>query len=220
MEYLVQQNNEIINRAYNKASELIKKIYNLEYFDKTNYEKNIKDLGFSIINDDNNYLFTETIAVFYSPQENKIFIDESLMNEGLLSEEVMGVVMLHELLHMASTNRKNYKSGFNHKALPITYNEGCTQYLAIKLYYDDLEKGIETNSFYPESTKAIKHIVDLLGENKIFNGYFTADPRKAADGLSPKELDTWVDTIMVLQNSLEEKQVTEHKEEEKDVLVR
>ena len=202
MEDILNVNMHALNNASNKALSLIKNLYDLKYFDKTNYEKNIKDLKTVFVDDniDNNNFIS------YSPDFNSILVNKPILSMGIIDEDFMCVQLIHELIHMASTNRKKNLTGFSHEAVPITYNEGCTQYLALKLFYGDkLEDAIKNNPFYHDSVLTIKESIDTLGEEVIFNGFFNADLRKSVDSFSPKVLDKWIDYVMILDNSLEEK---------------
>ena len=205
MEDIYEQNMVILKNASNKALSLLSKLKDLKYFDNTNYENNIKDIKFTLVSEDDAKIFNNNQLALYHLDTNSIYVRESMLNSSVLNEDFVCMLLLHELIHMASTNRKKNKNGFSHDALPITYNEGCTQYITLKILYDNMEEAINNNTVYPESTKAIKDAVDSLGEEKMFDGFFSCDVRKHADNLNPKELDRWVDTIMVLTNSLEEK---------------
>ena len=207
---IVKQNMDIIRNAYNRATQLVTKIYDLSYFDKTNYEKNIHDFEPVLVTEKDSKLFGQNELALYYPIINKLCIQESLLHEGVLNEDITCLVMLHEMLHMASTNREKQETGFNHEAYPITYNEGLTQYLALKIYYDNIEEAIKNNIIYPESTTYVKKIIDELGEEKVFNGFFKAKARESVEKFSPKELDKFTETIMALTNSLEEKQSKEN----------
>lgn len=185
MEEIYEQNQIIFKNAYDRACNEFKKLFDLKYFDKTNYEKNTEDFQF------------ESIIKDYNADGLK---------KDLLNEDYVCMLILNKLIFIASTNKEKNRSGFIHEALPITYNEGCRQYLTLKtLYGESLSNYIDSCNIYPESTKEIKKLVAELGEEKVFDGFFSADVRKHADNLNPKELDRWVDTIMVLTNSLEEK---------------
>lgn len=211
MESLIEQNSKVINSASNKALNMLIKLYDLPYFDRKNYEENIKDFQFVLVNEDEEKLFEENQIAMYHSGLNKILVKESMLNEGLLDENELSIILFHELIHMASSNRKRGMIGFNHSALPITYNEGCTQYLAIKMFYEDnIDEGLLNNRLYPQSTLAIKNIVDLLGEEKIYRGFFSADARKEVDAFSPKELDVWIDTIISMDRSYEEEKSKEN----------
>lgn len=205
MEEIYEQNMEILKRATSKATQDVLKLYDLPYFDKKNYEENKSTLKFILaLGDEGEFLSDDQVAI-YVASTNSIYLKDSLLHKTLIDEEVLRMILLHELIHMASTDRKKGRVGFETDAFPITYNEGCTQFLTLKV----LDKKIEENIMYPESTKYVKEVIDSLGEEKIFNGFFEAKPRKSVDGFTPKELDNWIDTIMALTRSLEEQRAKE-----------
>ena len=245
MDKTFEENMNILNRATARAVELIKKLYNLSFFDKSNYETNIKDIRFILATDDeieeskeeNGFLDKNQIAL-YVAKINAVIIKKSLLEQGvLLDENTVCMVLLHELIHMASTDRKKGFIGLFHEALPITYNEALTQYLALKLFYTDvpskdsdnyissifsglriLDEAIDKNQFYPESVKTIRDLIKVFGEDKIFTGFFEADARKSIDSFKPQQLDFLTDYLMVLSNSLEERMAKEELESiEKEV---
>ena len=188
-----------------KALGLMSKLYNLKYFDKTNYENNIQDLKFELTDDEDNDLFKEWQLALYEPSTNTICINANMLDMGIINEEQLCLMLMHELVRMSSTNRKEGAIGFAHEAVPFTYNEGCTQYIALKLYYDELsEEVLNNNSIYPISTRIIKSSVDALGEELIFDGFFEANFKKEVDGFTPKVLDKWIDYVMEIDGSLEE----------------
>ena len=206
MEERFIENMNVLNTALSKAFDDINKLYDLPYFDKENFEKNKKDLQLILVNEDDGKFFGDDQAAMYLINNNSLCVKKSILNNYKVYEDALHALLLHELIHMSSTNVEKKRTGFDHDAFPITYNEGCTQYLTMKLLYgDDIDKALEGNIFYPESTRFVKKIVDDLGEEKVFHGYFEADARKCVDAFTPKELDIWTDTVMKMSKSNEER---------------
>ena len=205
MEELFEHNMGLLNSITAESFEDLNKLYNLPYFDKKNLEKNKKNIKFILIDESDGKFFSENQSALYMNVDNSMCIKKSVLYSDVLNKDDLHTLLVHELIHMASSNTDKKKTGFAHKAFPITYNEGCTQYLTLKvLYGEDIDKALENNHFYRESTKFIKKIVDDIGEEKLFNGYFEANPRKSVDGFTPKELDKWTDTVMEMTRSREE----------------
>ena len=204
MESLYEDNKVILNNALSKAFKDLDKLYDLKYFDKSNYENNKKDMGLILVDEENGKLFGKDQVAMYMPN-NSLCVKESILHNYKLDEEVIRTILLHELVHMASTNKEKGKTGFAHEAFPLVYNEGCTQYITLKLLYgDEIDKGLSSNTFYPESTSFIRKIVEGIGEEKLFNGFFEAKPRKSVDGFTPKELDVYIDSVMAMSMCNEE----------------
>ena len=155
MEEIYEQNMEILKRATSKATQDVLKLYDLPYFDKKNYEENKSTLKFILaLGDEGEFLSDDQVAI-YVASTNSIYLKDSLLHKTLIDEEVLRMILLHELIHMASTDRKKGRVGFETDAFPITYNEGCTQFLTLKV----LDKKIEENIMYPESTKYVKEVI-------------------------------------------------------------
>ena len=202
MDKIYSTNIETLKKASDKALILMGGLYNLPYFNKENLEKNIGGFKFSLSDSElSNNQFAR-----YIPSLNSICINEELLKSELIDEDLTSILLLHELIHMASFNKEKNMVGFGHEAVPVTYNQGCTEYLTLKLFYKDkIEEGINNDMFYPQSVRIIKNVVDALGEDKIFDGFFEADLKKNVDGFSPKVLDKWIDYVMEMDQSLEEK---------------
>ena len=210
---LLETNMSTLKEASTKALELLKGLYDFKFFNKDNYEKNIETFQFVLVEEDETKLFSEGQFALYVAKTNAIYVKEDMLRMGVIDKEQVTKMLLHELVHMASANRKRNRVGFNHEASPITYNEGCTQYLTLKLYdKENFDKEIENNIMYPQSTKIVKECVDDLGEETIFKGFFEANLRKSVYGFSPKTLDRWIDYVMKLSNTLEEKISKENNE--------
>ena len=206
MENIYKKNLEIIDKSIKRSFDLLKGLNKLKYFDKTNFEKNKESLSIVHISDENDLImFEDNQVVLYVCETNTLYINDSLLYNQLLDEDLICMYILHELMHMASASIEKNVVGFMFETMPITYNEGCTQYLTLKLLFDNnFENAIKNNTMYPQSVITVKRAVDLLGEETVFNGFFEASLKKAVDGFSPKVLDEWIDYVMELSNSLEE----------------
>ena len=91
--------------------------------------------------------------------------------------------------------------------MPITYNEALTQWLTLKLYYGkkNMEEAIQKNELYPESVRRINSLIERVGEENIYNGFFEADIKKNLNQM-PKEFKSeLLDEILRFANSNEEK---------------
>ena len=201
MNELYNNNLIVLQNATDKAFELIRKLYDLNYFDKTNYEKNIGD--FNIINVNNEEEIQEEFAK-YNPVLNKLVIKNETLFEEVLKEDEVCLQVLHGLINMASTDRDNNKYGFVFEGLPFTndYNDACAWYLAYKLFYgEEFDKLFDKNNDF-SNLSLVKGAVDALNEETIFNGFFEGDFKKSIDALSPKELDTINDYLFNINENL------------------
>ena len=114
---------------------------------------------------------------------------------------------MHEYLHMASANLEKQTVGFESDALPVTYNEALTQWLTLKLYYgqENMKEAIQNNVIYSESVTKIDAMIAKIGEEYVFNGFFEANIGKNTNELPKKYKGDWIDTIISLVKSNEEK---------------
>ena len=126
---------------------------------------------------------------------------------GNISVENLAILILHEYIHMASTDYTRQIIGFESEILPKTYNEALTHWLALKLFYGDdkLENAVNNNIIYPNSVRQIDRLIRETSEKEIFNHFFEADINKNSSQMSKKTRMKWVDVILKLSSSEEEK---------------
>ena len=146
MDEMIKTNINTINNASKKALECIKKLKDLKYVNLENYEKNIKDFGFCFIDESDTTIFSELEFAWYIPSMNKIALKESIIKMGYINEEYLTILFLHELVHLSSTSRETGIIGYENSIMTITFNESCTQYMALKLYYgENLDNKIDNS---------------------------------------------------------------------------
>ena len=173
-------------------------ISKLPYFDSDNYIKNSKTLKRTIATDEkiiNNvpaFYLSINNSIVFQPQDFYLFTDEELLQ-----------LILHEHIHMASTDLDKVTIGFESKGFSVTYNEGLTQWLTLKLLYDDMESAIEKNIFYPQTVKEIDKLVKTIGEEKVFNGFFSANLKQNLSDLNTNDFDNVIDCMNKISESVE-----------------
>ena len=192
---------ERLDRIQKKVDKILENdLYTLPYFNDINYQKNKKTLK--------KYIFEEPIADnhsigIYDSYANIIGIDSNLIFDETTDEELI-VTLLHEHIHMASTDLERHVVGFNNEALPFTYNEAATQYLALKLYYNNMDIAFKNNKMYNESVIKFYNVLNEIGECTIYNGFFEADSKKNATEMTPNQKQKWLDYILSSFNTNEE----------------
>ena len=108
----------------NVNNKLIENLQKLKYFNSTNFNKNIVTFKRFLISGEK--ISTDGQLALYSSKLNTLIIDEYNLNENI-SDEQLEILILHEYLHMASTDLEKQVIGFESEAMPITYNEALTQ---------------------------------------------------------------------------------------------
>lgn len=196
---------ERLKKVTLKVNEIIRdKLPKLPYFNNANFNKNLPTFKRGLVYGED-LLGNNQLAAYFS-KLNSIFIDESKVNEDI-SDEQLEVLILHEHIHMASTDLENQKIGFESEAMPVTYNEALTQWLTLKLYYgeENMDKAIQNNILYPESVKRVDELIKKIGEEDIFRGFFEADIKKNTTEFPKENKSIWLDTVLQLGSSEEEK---------------
>ena len=149
-----------------------------KFFKDTNFKKNIESLK-KVLCDDATFMLSSPIAYF--SKSNLIVVNTLAINQETITVEDFSMLYLHELIHMASTNRDNNNIGYisSDNGYPKIYTEAATQYLTLKLLYgDNLKEAIDKNYVYPEAVKLFSKMVEEVGEEVLYNGFFEADPNK------------------------------------------
>ena len=99
----------------------------------------------------------------YNPTSNELLINLSKVNDNDCKH-----ILMRELLNIISA--KDNFTGFNkdnaYEALNIGYTERLANFLV----------GNETDSEYEDEIVASNLLEKIIGEDKIFNAYFTNDP--------------------------------------------
>ena len=193
-----------LKNATLKVNEIIvNKLLKLPYFNNSNFNKNISTLKRILITD--GPLLEEGQLAAYSSKTNSLYVDYCNICESI-SDEQLEILILHEYIHMASTDLKKQIIGFESEIIPITYNEAITQWLTLKLYYGDenLNKAIEKNIIYPESVKLIDSFIKDVNEENVLNGFFEANIKKNTTQFPKENKNKLFDIIIRLGNSQEE----------------
>ncbi len=196
---------ERLKKATLKVNEIISgRLPQLLYFNNVNINKNLSTFKRELLYG-NDLLVNNQLAA-YSSKLNSLLIEEEKVNEDI-SDEQLEILILHEYIHMASTDIENQVVGFESNVMPVTYNEALTQWLTLKLYYgeEDMDKAIQNNILYPESVKMVDGLIKTIGEEEMFNGFFEADIKKNTTELPKEKKDIWLDTVLQLGSSEEER---------------
>lgn len=185
---------------------IMNNVNKLSYFNPTNYQKNISSLKKIIISDEK--AFSTNQIALYDSFSNSIIVDFFELTSTITVEQ-LALLILHELVHMMSTNRELNKIGYSDDSLPLTYNEACTQWITLKLFYDNnnFEQGLTSNFIYPESVKELDRAINNgLNEEILFSGFFEADIHLSIALMSSEQKSKWLDLIMKMSINLEEKE--------------
>lgn len=154
-----------------------------------------------IIIDDGDNFFSDNQIAIYIPRLNTLAIDSNLLNDSI-TVDMLVLIILHEYLHMASFDNKTKVIGYENEALPVTFNEACTQFLALKLVKD---YGIKIENFmYVDSVDLLCKLILDIGEEVLFSDFFKADVKSMMVKLSSKR-KLFIDYMLKFSNLLEEK---------------
>lgn len=182
-----------------------KSLLNLSYFDNTNLMCNSKTLKKLIVEDGENFFSDNQIAIYLS-RINTLAIDSKLINENI-TVEMLALIILHECLHMASFDSNKEIIGYENEALPITFNEACTQFLALKLMH---EYGIKIDNFmYVDSVDLLNKMLLDIDEEILFSGFFKADLKLMLKNLTSEKKSKFIDYILQFSQLSEEKKSLE-----------
>lgn len=177
----------------------------LSYFDNTNLMRNYQTFKKVMIEDGENFFSGNQIALYIS-KTNTLAIDSRLINENI-TIEMLVLILLHECLHMASFDSNKTIIGYENEAFPVTFNESCTQFLALKLMY---EYGIKIDNFmYVDSVNLLNKMILDIDEEILFSGFFKADLKLMLGKLSNEKKSKFIDYILQFSESIEEKKALE-----------
>ena len=195
------KNIEKLNKATKKVMQIIsERIITLPYFNDKNLKINKNTLKKILV--EGEFLPNGVVAI-YITKTNTIYIQKETLEN--ITEEKLVEILLHEFIHYLSANLETKIVGFDDKTLPITYNEALTQWLTLKSLYENMQQALETNIIYPESVIKIDNLINNIGEHTIFNGYFENDIKKSLSQMNKDSKALWLNSIMELFNSKEEK---------------
>lgn len=180
----------------------------LPYYNDSNYSKNSKTLKRIVLSGDNNLMDYGQFAMYW-PSNNTLTVDEHILNNDEVPDEFLTMMMIHELLHMASTDIDKKVSGFQHEAMPASYTEALVQWLTLRLYFgrEHIDEIVEKNEIYPESVKLLNNMIHEIGEESAYRGFFEADVKSHTKGLNDKQKSRWMDYFAKFHLSEEEKSI-------------
>lgn len=193
---------ENLRIATKNANKIVnEKLPQLPYFNDVNFRKNAPNLKRYITRD----VLEGNQWLVYLSSSNSMIVDESKLPHQDVPIEALQLLIVHEYIHMASTDVEKQVIGFESKDLPITYNEALSQWLALKICYGDkMEELLQVNFVYPESVKKVHELIKDVGEEVIFNHFFEADIEKNLKEMPKDKKKKWIDTMLDLSCSYEE----------------
>ena len=154
---------------------------------------------------------------YYDSKRKCIVICKGAMQ----NEDVINMVMFHELLHCISDNKENDMVGlkklyrFEEEIFETGrgINEGVTEYLTKKRNRMKKYKGQSINA-YPVLTMEIENLIYLIGEKELLGCYFN-HPEYIDELLETKKMDS-LSILQAFDQILnKEAQITDLKEREK-----
>ncbi len=205
--------NEELQKRIHRLEEATKRAYDIfyqeivpaPYFNDTNFRNNLPTFDRVVITDDG--LGVKNLFAFYDINTNKMLVNITEIPEDI-SDDDLTVIVLHEFIHFLSANRKEQLMGFlTHDDTFLSLNEGCTQYLAMRLVYKErLKEALKRNIMYPKATACIAHFIDMGGSlDAVYSGYFTNDLKKTLSMLDASSKSLFIDMILSDQMLDEEK---------------
>lgn len=155
---IIKEFNDIINKDFNK--------YNVIYSRNIDH-LNIMEYKFNIIDKVRKFFGSKTTA-FYDMYDNSIHMIENIKNE-----ETFRRVVMHELLHMASSYEYMF-SGVSqdiliedkYKTIAHSINEGFTEYINSK-YFSKV-----VSNTYRHQVQYTYGISRIIGDDRILDNYF------------------------------------------------
>lgn len=167
------------------------KVFNLPFFNKNNYNINIKTFKRTLITDYENYI-NKLPPAFYNSKDNTIYIGQIVFHPALL---------LHEMIHMLSSDIDKKICGYADNMEHYYFNEAATQYLTRKFF------GNQNNSNgYDEITDIFELMVKKYGENVMFNGFFEASFNKFIEQFNEVERKKVNIAITQINDTMKEKE--------------
>ena len=196
--------NEIVNTIVLEFHSILKKNFPEDYL--ANFNKNLMTLKYY---DERTSFFKKVIDFirsggaigFYNTHNNELHVFNSIDNY-----DVFRHVIMHELLHMASTSN-TFTCGLeqrivNNKNKIVFFgeglNEGCTEYLLSKYF------GInESDVSYKEQVQMSKMIEKIVGKDLLEKSYFKNGMVPIINKLSDLSNDGLaVDTLLSIDNTI------------------
>lgn len=168
---------------------------------------NIEKKSFLILN-----VFDPGLLGYYSSKSNKIVVKDfgKRNNEDDNSIDFSDITIYHELMHMASSviiNESKKYSGFRQlvgiKSIGTGINEGFTEYLTEQFFDNNLMYN-SSYSAYRMEVYITKIIIDLIGEERMRNLYFSANLKGLIESLakfsSEEEAKKFIINLDILNN--------------------
>lgn len=196
--------NDIVNEIVIEFQSILKNNFSEDYL--TNFNKNLKTLGFydertSLLKKIVDFFRSGGAIAYYNTHNNELHVFDSID-----SYEKFRHVVMHELLHMASTSN-TFTCGLeqrivNSKNKIVLFgeglNEGCTEYLLSK-YFEINESDVS----YKEQVQMIKMIEKIVGKDLLEKSYFKNGMVPIINKLSEvSDEGLAIDTILSIDNTV------------------
>jgi len=183
--------NEIQLVTQNINDIITNKIFKLPYFNKTNFNINVKTFERTLITDFENFI-NKVPPAFYYAQNNTLYVATVLFHPALL---------MHEMIHMVSANIEKNIVGYADNVENYYFNEAATQYLTSK-YFDNQN---DSNG-YGEITHIFNKLVKKYGEDIMLNGFFEANYNKFISQFNDYDKNIIRNSISEMNKIMEEKE--------------
>lgn len=157
---------------------------------RRNFYKNLETLDIQIVKNISaeNY-YREEVAVggrydiegnvlFLNAKEVNLYNKKNNFNEDSMANIYAERVLIHEMLHLASSSKENDKPGIKSGVLTedeyynvfnVSLNEGITENLTTKI---SRNKDADIKSGYDYYIKIVEQLINLVGYDTIVNSYF------------------------------------------------
>ncbi len=190
-EEIAKRVKEITKNVENIVNE---EIFTLKYFDNKNYEKNKQTLKKVLLDKPLIFEGKAVISGLYWAERNTLYIHDKTFSAELL---------LHEIIHMLSADCEKQIIGYAKNDDLFKFNEAATQWLVLKaLHGNDIAKA--PSLLYGEEVQSFDQLVELIGEEKMFSGFFEANFDKLKETLNENEkqiLDNVINELNVIEKS-------------------
>ena len=196
--------NEIrIMKATNAVNNIImNKVIELPYFNNKNLNNNISYFNKTIVEDED--ILPDMYLAAYSSRINSIIVQPKDVEKA--TDEQLVSILLHEHIHMLSSDMKNGNIGYNDGKEPVIFNEAATQWLTLKLINENnnMDDAIKNNVLYKESVKKIDDIIKCVGEENFYSHYFEASLKTMLEEQNEYNFDVIVNCLSDMKESNEE----------------
>ncbi len=161
---------------------IMQKIFKLPYFNDKNFKANNPSFKRILTNGKITYN-KELSKGLYLVDENQLIIN---------SDTVKAELILHETIHMLTADRTRNIIGYKETEEYRLFNEAATQWLTIKCIKNNVNS--YKGDYYPY-VNIFNKLVEDIGEEKIFSGFFEANINKMFNELTDEELNYVKETI-------------------------